>query len=94
MRLYRERVSLFLKLNPRCAVFASKMASQVHHRYGRGHGGCSPLLLWEPGWVSVSSQGHLWIDAHRDEARQRGLLAPRGAWNNYERAVAHLETIN
>ena len=83
MLLYRSRVRLFLARHCRCAVFPSKRATQVHHVYGR----LSKLLFWEPGWRAVNAEGHRWIDANREEARNLGLLAPIGAWNDYDAAV-------
>lgn len=54
---------------------------QVHHVYGRGYGGRGPLLLDRRLWLAVSASGHAWVDAHRDEARGYGWLAPVGHYN-------------
>ncbi len=79
MKEYRKAAAEFLKRHPLCAVFPSQASAQVHHKFGRGK-----FLMWEPGWVQVSLDGHRWIDSHREEARARGLLAARGEWQNYK----------
>ncbi len=82
-KLYRERSTIYLKRWRHCAVFTKRLANQIHHKFGK----IGKLLLWEPGWRPVSLAGHQWIDAHREEARKRGLLAPIGSWNDYRKAV-------
>ncbi len=83
MKVYRARVRIFLSLHPFCAVFPKTASNQVHHRFGR----VGRLLLWEPGWIGVSAAGHDWIQRNPAAARKRGLLAPMGAWNDYDAAV-------
>src|SRR5438034_2593969 len=83
MSIYRRQVASFLKRNPFCAVFPKLSAIDCHHAYGR----VGKLLLWEPGFRSVSFAGHRWIEEHPIEARRRGLLGPKGTWNNYQAAV-------
>lgn len=55
----------------------SSRISQVHHKRGR----LGPLLMDKRGWLGVSTQGHCWIDAHRELARQLGFLCQRGDWH-------------
>jgi len=88
LRQYAIQRVRFLKRNPRCAVYPRKRATQIHHQRGRMAG----LLLDERYWKAVSAAGHDKIHRNLEWARRHGLLAPAGTWNNYERAVAHLET--
>jgi hypothetical protein len=82
-RQYIRAKARFLAANPWCAWGLAQVppqhlrATELHHRFGRA----GKLLLWEPGFLAVSAQGHAWIDANRDEARKRGLLCPVGQWN-------------
>lgn len=80
MRVYRERVKLFLKRHPWCEVYPLLPSTQNHHERGR----LKSLLLDERFWHAVSMAGHEWIGAHPDEARKRGLLCEKGKWNVYE----------
>lgn len=84
MRIYGARVKAFLRLNPFCAVYPTRPATEVHHRAGRS----GRLLLWEPGWLAVSQEGHVKIHGSPSKARRLGWLLPIGCWNDYERAVA------
>lgn len=59
----------------------SAKLSEVHHVYGRGHGGRGPLLSDRRLWMAVSKQGHRWVHSHPAEARARGWLAPAGRYN-------------
>ncbi len=83
MTVYRARVRIFLKSHPFCAVFPKLAATSCHHAYGR----VGKLLLWKPGFRSVSFAGHRWIEEHKNEARRRHLLGPVGSWNDYGKAV-------
>lgn len=56
-------------------------ATQCHHRAGRRLTKQGDLLMEEKFWCPVSMSGHQWIDAHRAEARELGLLAPFGEYN-------------
>ena len=66
------------------APISSKI-TDCHHIFGRGPQG--ELLCWRPGCMGVSRQGHRWIDAHKDEARKRGWLAPKGLYNNPKKVL-------
>ena len=83
--IYRRRVKERLaNEKPICAVAEVvgstriQRATQVHHVFGRR----GKLLLWEPGWKFVSMDGHLWIENNKKLARQLGLLAPVGKYND------------
>ena len=89
MRIYRKQVIQFLRRHPQCAVFAGQKATQCHHRFGR----IARLLLWEPGWVAVSAEGHDKINQEKVWARSVGLLGPCGSWNNYEAARKLMENV-
>src|SRR5271168_2584092 len=59
-RKYRSRSLKFLKqlveANQRCPVTGAALMLgdvQMHHKFGRR----GKLLLWEPGWIAVSSVG-------------------------------------
>ena len=56
-------------------------SNQCHHQFGRGHHG--ELLMVEKFWIPVCSDCHDWIH-HREpaKARELGLLAPLGQYNN------------
>lgn len=56
-----------------------KMATQCHHKHGRGHRG--ELLLVEELWLPVCAACHTWIHQHIADARALGLYAPVGQWN-------------
>lgn len=79
LRLRQE----FLAKHPKCVVFPALNSCDVHHAFGRR----GPLLTEVKLWIPVSRLGHCWVDANRNEARQRSwngipLLAPLGEWNN------------
>ena len=68
----------FLKAHPFCQVCPETHASeQVHHRRGR----VGMLLTYTPEFVATCFEGHQWIDANREKARELGLLAKVGDWN-------------
>lgn len=56
----------------------SNKITEVHHQFGRLGG----LLMWKPGWIGISKEGHRWVHAHPKEAREHGWIAPNGMWNN------------
>lgn len=51
---------------------------QPHHKFGR----VGALLCDERGWIALCIFHHTWVHQHPTEARQLGLLAPLGQWNN------------
>jgi hypothetical protein len=53
-------------------------ATECHHRFGRRGG----LLKFEPFWMAVCSSCHAWIHGTPAKARELGLLAPVGQFNN------------
>lgn len=57
--------------------------TEVHHRFGR----IGELLLWTPGWLLLSKQGHRWVHEHVGEARARGWIAPEGLFNSADRSM-------
>jgi hypothetical protein len=84
-RLYYDRVKEWLRLpeNRWCRVYLLLLeqrvpATQCHHFQGRR----GMLLLYEPFWIPVSWEGHRWIDDHRQQARDLGLLCPLGKYNS------------
>lgn len=84
-RLYNARVKEWLRQpeNRWCRVYLLLLgrrvpATQCHHYQGRR----GMLLLYEPYWIPVSWEGHRWIDDHRQQARELGLLCPLGSYNS------------
>lgn len=83
-RIYRARVKVWLELPEnvicRVTVALGKMplkSKEVHHKHGRR----GELLLCEKYWIPVSNCGHQWIHSNPQKARELGLLAPLGQWN-------------
>ena len=83
--VYRARVREWLRQpeNRWCRVYSVLCdrrvpATQCHHYQGRR----GMLLLYEPFWIPVSWDGHLWIDDHRERARELDLLCPLGRFNS------------
>lgn len=81
-KLYALSRAAFLTVNRWCAVALAlggpkKTANQVHHTRGR----LGTLLIDQRYWKGVSAAGHRWIDEHREEARDLGLLCERGDWH-------------
>ena len=59
---------------------ALTLATQCHHKHGRGNH--RELLMVESLWIPVCAKCHDWIHNREPErARQLGLLAPRGQYN-------------
>lgn len=75
-RRYNADVKEWIK-GKRCALFPSRKATQCHHMRGR----LGPLLLDKRFWIPVSAEAHRWIDANREDARAKGLLAKAGEWH-------------
>lgn len=92
-RKYRERVKVWLTepANVVCKACrpimlamimhecGSELATQCHHKHGRGWNG--ELLLYEPLWIPVCCDCHDWIHRNKTRAREINLLAPKGQWN-------------
>jgi hypothetical protein len=80
MAIYRKAAEIFLRRNPRCAVYPKLKATQVHHVRGRA----GSLLMDERFWLPASARGHDRIHRQPNEARNRGWLASRGDWGKAE----------
>lgn len=63
--------------NQWCEVFGHLRATTIHHRFGRA----GSLLCDVRYWHALSLDGHIWVDGHRTEAREIGLLGLVGEWN-------------
>jgi hypothetical protein len=59
----------FLAANPHCSVFPTEMATEVHHRKGRGR-----FYLDVSTWLSVSDAGHRFLHDNPAIAREKGWL--------------------
>ena len=69
---YKKLNQQFLKDNPMCAVYPSKMAIEVHHTYcGKDR---DKYYLDTTTWLPVSREGHNWIHNNPNEARAKGWL--------------------
>jgi hypothetical protein len=55
----------------------SDRISQIHHMRGR----LGTLLMDKRGWLPCSTQGHRWIDANKEKARELGFLCAKGLWH-------------
>jgi hypothetical protein len=69
-------------------------AAQIHHRNKR-HG---ERLLDKRFWMAASAREHEWVEAHKAEARELGLLLPiqadaQGRWGDGNQALTTSELI-
>lgn len=90
LREYCRKRQIYLLCNPVCRVHSIvwggadvglHYAKEIHHTYGR----VGSLLLDEKFWKPVCRECHNWIGAHPKAARERGLIAPLGQWNQTEK---------
>lgn len=69
---YKKLNIQFLKENPMCAIYPSKMATEVHHvRCGKDR---DKYYLDITTWMAVSREGHNLIHSFPKEAREKGWL--------------------
>jgi hypothetical protein len=69
---YKKLNQQFLKDNPMCAIYPSKMAIEVHHRHcGKDR---DKYYLDTTTWLPVSREGHNYIHSNPLEAREKGWL--------------------
>jgi hypothetical protein len=73
LREYSKQIKIFLKNNPRCAVFSNMASNQVHHKKGRS----GKLLLDQRYWLAVSDAGHQKIHDYPVFALEHGFKIPR-----------------
>lgn len=76
MKIYSKLRKEFLAANPKCAVFPSKQATDVHHLRGRA----GKLYLCPDYWLAVSREGHHKINENPTWARENGFLCAKGEW--------------
>lgn len=76
-RIYAKKRKAFLAEHPQCVVYPELLATDIHHKFGRGF-----LLMDERYWIGVSRRAHEKIHHDPNWARQNGLLAERGQWQN------------
>lgn len=69
---YKKLHIQFLKENTMCAVYPSKMATEVHHM--RCGGDRDKYYLDTNTWLPVSREAHNWIHLFPKEARLLGFL--------------------
>ena len=69
---YKKLNQQFLKENPMCAIYPSKMAIEVHHRHcGKDR---DKYYLDTNTWMAVSREGHNLIHDFPKESREKGWL--------------------
>jgi hypothetical protein len=51
---YNKEAKIFLKMNPRCAVYPELQSKEVHHKKGR----TGKLLIDKRYWLAVSRKAH------------------------------------
>lgn len=56
-----------------CPIYPELKVVDVHHKCGRS----GDLLLDTRFWLAVSRKGHIWIELHPKEAREKGYSLPR-----------------
>lgn len=79
MKEYRAAKGRFLLANRHCACCGiSSCNMELHHQRGR----ISTLLTDERFWLPLCPACHRWVHEHINEARERGLIAAPGEWNN------------
>lgn len=71
---YSKLKKSFLENQPFCAVYPRLPAVDIHHMKGRG---TIELLLDYRYWLGVSREGHIWIETHPKEAKERGYNLDR-----------------
>lgn len=74
LRIYAKLRKEFLSRseNRYCAVFPHLEATEVHHKKGRG------IFLNDVStWLAVSREGHMWVELHPEEAKQKGYSENR-----------------
>ena len=89
LREYAIEAPAYLLAHPVCAAHSiiwgmsviMAHSNQVHHKRGR----IGTLLTDKRFWMAVCSKCHGWINAHPSQARERGLIAPLGQWNQTEK---------
>ncbi len=57
--------------------------NEVHHKFGRQ----GKLLIWKPGWIAVSKEGHRFLHSNIKIAIKNGWIGQVGTWNNFEKAA-------
>lgn len=80
---YRKRVKEWIKdkICVSCSgIIHLTKAAECHHKFGRR----GRLLNWENGWVALCSDCHHKIHNNPAWAREVGLLAPVGQFNNQD----------
>jgi hypothetical protein len=76
MKIYGKKRKTFLAENPKCAVYPSRKATDIHHMRGRA----GKLFLCEDYWLAVSREAHIKIGQEPQWARDNGYLCAKGEW--------------
>lgn len=76
-RIYLGKRLIFLKEHPMCQAhlpgLCSEYSTDIHHKQGR----VGDNLLDETEWLAVCRGCHEWIEAHPQEAKDRGFSTNR-----------------
>jgi hypothetical protein len=70
---YTKKKKVWIK-GKMCIVYPHLPATTVHHAKGRSS---IELLLDETYWKPASLEGHIWIENHPKEAKERGFSLDR-----------------
>ncbi len=85
--VYARKKKAFLRSHHRCAgcgYFQREGDRELHHWAGRA----GKLFLEDGIWLMLCSFCHSWVHRKPMDAIKDGLLAPKGCWNDYKRAMA------
>lgn len=70
---YAEARRVFLQKNPRCAVYPTQRATEIHHMAGR----TGKLLMDQKYWLPVCRSAHVKITTDSKWAIEKGYSLPR-----------------
>ena len=91
LREYLKNRAVYLLARPACETHwqiwggafppTPQKSIDIHHVRGR----TGSLLIESKFWKAVCRACHCWIQDNPTQARERGLLAPLGQWNQTEK---------
>lgn len=73
LKIYSKKKKAWL-VGKKCAVYPHLVAIEPHHMKGKA---TIELLLDERYWLPVSRPGHIWIEEHPKEAKEKGWSLDR-----------------
>ena len=72
LALYSQKKKEFM-IGKICPIYPNLPVEDIHHKKGRD----GDLLLDERYWLAVSRKGHIWIELHPIEAKEKGYSLSR-----------------